>query len=204
MTRTTIRSDRTRVPPVTALRSPPASRMTGADSPVIADSSTDATPSTTSPSPGIRLAGVDDDDVARDAAAVPGTSSIEPSLDGACGRASRSRVPRSDAACALPRASAIASAKFAKSTVNQSQAAMSPAKTFSCVASPRRLDEQDGHDDASDLDEEHHGVARDVARVELPDGRRGRPADDRGVEQGHGRLSSQLERLHDRPERERG
>ena len=51
--RTTIRSDSTRVPPVTAERSPPDSRMTGADSPVMADSSTEATPSTTSPSPGI-------------------------------------------------------------------------------------------------------------------------------------------------------
>ncbi len=37
-------SDSTRVPPVTAERSPPDSRMTGADSPVIADSSTEATP----------------------------------------------------------------------------------------------------------------------------------------------------------------
>ena len=52
--RTTIQSESTRVPPVTAERSPPLSRMTGADSPVIADSSTEATPSTTSPSPGIR------------------------------------------------------------------------------------------------------------------------------------------------------
>ena len=50
---TTIRSDSTFVPPVTADRSPPDSRMTGADSPVIADSSTEATPSTTSPSPGM-------------------------------------------------------------------------------------------------------------------------------------------------------
>ncbi len=50
---TTILSDRTVVPPVTALRSPPDSRMTGADSPVMADSSTVATPSTTSPSPGM-------------------------------------------------------------------------------------------------------------------------------------------------------
>ena len=41
------------VPPVTALRSPPASRTTGADSPVIADSSTTAMPSMTSPSPGM-------------------------------------------------------------------------------------------------------------------------------------------------------
>ena len=51
--RTTIRSDSTFVPPVTADRSPPDSRMTGADSPVMADSSTEATPSTTSPSPGM-------------------------------------------------------------------------------------------------------------------------------------------------------
>ena len=51
--RTTIRSESTMVPPVTPERSPPASRMTGADSPVIADSSTDAIPSMTSPSPGM-------------------------------------------------------------------------------------------------------------------------------------------------------
>ena len=51
--RTTMRSDSTRVPPVTALRSPPDSRMTGALSPVMADSSTVAMPATMSPSPGI-------------------------------------------------------------------------------------------------------------------------------------------------------
>ena len=50
---TTIRSLSTRVPPVTALRSPPDSRITGADSPVIADSSTEAMPSMTVPSPGM-------------------------------------------------------------------------------------------------------------------------------------------------------
>lgn len=50
---TTIRSESTLVPPVTADLSPPDSRITGADSPVIADSSTLATPSTTSPSPGM-------------------------------------------------------------------------------------------------------------------------------------------------------
>ena len=52
--RTLSQSEVTRVPPVTAERSPPLSRMTGADSPVIADSSTEATPSMTSPSLGIR------------------------------------------------------------------------------------------------------------------------------------------------------
>ena len=35
--RTVIQSERTRVPPVTAERSPPDSRITGADSPVMAD-----------------------------------------------------------------------------------------------------------------------------------------------------------------------
>jgi hypothetical protein len=51
--RMTMRSLMTRVPPVTALRSPPLSRMTGADSPVMAASSTLAMPSMTSPSAGI-------------------------------------------------------------------------------------------------------------------------------------------------------
>ena len=41
------------MPPVTAERSPPASRITGADSPVIADSSTEPTPSMISPSAGM-------------------------------------------------------------------------------------------------------------------------------------------------------
>ena len=63
------------MPPVTAERSPPDSRITGADSPVIADSSTDATPSTTSPSPGMRSPGVHDDEVARARARWPDTDS---------------------------------------------------------------------------------------------------------------------------------
>ena len=53
LTRTTIQSDITVVTPVTALLSPPLSLITGADSPVMALSSTDAAPSTTSPSAGI-------------------------------------------------------------------------------------------------------------------------------------------------------
>ena len=51
--RTLIQSESTTVPPVTAERSPPDSRMTGADSPVIADSLTEAMPSMTSPSAGM-------------------------------------------------------------------------------------------------------------------------------------------------------
>ena len=56
------------MPPVTALRSPPASRITGADSPVIADSSTEAMPSIDRAVAGDHLAGLDDDDVAARAA----------------------------------------------------------------------------------------------------------------------------------------
>ena len=52
--RTRIQSEMTCVPPVTAERSPPASRMTGANSPVMAASLTEATPSMTSPSEGMR------------------------------------------------------------------------------------------------------------------------------------------------------
>lgn len=55
--RITSQSESTRVPPVTAERSPPDSRTTGALSPVMALSSTDATPSTTSPSDAITSPG---------------------------------------------------------------------------------------------------------------------------------------------------
>ena len=48
------------------------------------------------------------------------------------------RVLRSVAACALPRPSAIASAKLAKSTVNQRNTTTRPAKTFSSPSTSRR------------------------------------------------------------------
>ena len=108
------------MPPVTAERSPPDSRITGADSPVIADSSTEPTPSITSPSAGMT--------------SPASTITTSPRCSSAAGssRPSRSRasvvvrVARSVAACALPRPSAIASAKFANSTVSQSQNAITP------------------------------------------------------------------------------
>jgi hypothetical protein len=116
--RTRIQSEMTRVPAVTAERSPPPSRMTGADSPVIAASFTDATPSMTSPSAGIR-------------SPVP-TKTISPARSCAAGITSSllpftrlavscDLVSRSDAACALPRPSAIASAKLPNNTVSHSQ-----------------------------------------------------------------------------------
>ncbi len=62
--RTLIQSDSTRVPPVTAERSPPDSRITGADSPVIADSSTEAMPSHDLAVARDQFAGFDEDEVA--------------------------------------------------------------------------------------------------------------------------------------------
>ena len=94
------------MPPVTALRSPPDSRITGADSPVIADSSTEAMPSITVPSPGITLAGLDHHDVA----ALQLGGGLRRSRRAACATVSV-RIARSASACALPRPSASASAQ---------------------------------------------------------------------------------------------
>ena len=94
-------------------------------------------------------------------------------LDRAVGRGGRGpsvslRVLRSVAAWALPRPSAIASAKLANSTVNHRNTTTSPANTFSL---PRRVaevaDEQDRRQHRADLDDEHHRVAGQRARVEL-------------------------------------
>src|SRR5580700_2921021 len=116
--RTLISSESTRVPPVTADRSPPHSRITGADSPVIADSSTDATPSITSPSPGTNSPAVT---ITKSPArnCDPGTDSMLPSCFNRRATVS-ARDLRKASACAFPRPSAIASAKFANSTVNHS------------------------------------------------------------------------------------
>src|ERR1700728_1634070 len=118
--RTRIQSDKTCVPPVTAERSPPDSRITGADSPVIAASLTEATPSITSPSEGM-LSPASTNTISPTLRLVPDTSRKVLS-DPVNSLAWLSvRVFLSDSACALPRPSATASAKFANSTVNQSQ-----------------------------------------------------------------------------------
>ena len=131
-TRILISSDNTRVPPVTPLRSPPLSRMTGADSPVMADSSTVAAPSITSPSAGmISPACTRTTSPLRRPSAL--TSSTLPFLP--TRRATvLTRVPRNACACALPRPSATASAKLANKTVNQSQTASCAMKLRSVVA----------------------------------------------------------------------
>ena len=120
VTRITMRSLMTRVPPVTALRSPPLSRMTGADSPVMAASSTLAMPSMTSPSAGI-TSPVSQTTMSPFCRSGAGTLVSTPFFKR---RAMVSlRALRRLSAWALPRPSATASAKFAKSTVNHSQTA---------------------------------------------------------------------------------
>ena len=178
---TTIRSESTRVPPVTADRSPPDSRMTGADSPVIADSSTEAIPSTTVPSPGITWPGFDDDPVALCAGSSAGTGSSPFRVRRRAIVSVRPR--RSAAACALPRPSAIASAKFAKSSVNQSQSAIWKLKRTSLPRATSRTS-RNGDQDRSDEDDEHDRVLRLEARIELAEGIADGGADDRAVEKG--------------------
>src|SRR5438128_6274894 len=123
---TTIRSDSTVVPPVTEEKSPPDSRITGARSAVLAASSTQAMPSTTSPSPGITCP-------ASTTHRSPTWSSLE-ALSTIVSSGSwtwatvSDRVLRRVSAWALPRPSATASAKLANSTVNQSQIVTSAAK----------------------------------------------------------------------------
>src|SRR5581483_6407349 len=118
--RTLIQSDNTCVPPVTAERSPPDSRITGADSPVIAASLTEATPSITSPSDGI-LSPASTSTISPTFRLVPGTRRTVPSEPDSSLAWLSVRVLRSESACALPRPSATASAKLANNTVNHSQ-----------------------------------------------------------------------------------
>ncbi len=125
---TTMRSDRTVVPPVTAERSPPDSRMTGADSPVIADSSTEATPSLISPSDGIRSPASHTTRSPFLSSAAAMTVSEPSGLSRRAAVSVRSR--RSVSACALPLPSAIASAKLAKSTVRASQMVIETVKVL--------------------------------------------------------------------------
>ncbi len=123
----TSQSERMRVPPVTDAKSPPDSRITGADSPVMALSSTDAPPSITSPSQGMMSpASTSTTSPLRSSSA--GTWSI-----GAPYLASRNLrakavffTPFRLLACALLRPSASASAKLANSTVNHSHRLIAP------------------------------------------------------------------------------
>ena len=135
--RITSQSERMRVPPVTEAKSPPDSRITGADSPVMALSSTEAPPSMTSPSQGIiSPASTSTTSPLRRSSA--GTWSTVASCCGA--RSLRAKAvfftPFRLLAWALLRPSAIASAKLANSTVNHSQILMAAVKVALPVRAP--------------------------------------------------------------------
>ena len=116
------RSESTRVPPTIAEFGPPGSRITGADSPVTADSSTDATPSITSASAAITSPGsIRMRSPFFKFSASTSSGDVTSSTDlMRFARISR-LVPRSAIACARPRSSASASEKFANQSVIQSQ-----------------------------------------------------------------------------------
>ncbi|MND63298.1 hypothetical protein D3C80_546060 [compost metagenome] len=123
---TSSQSETMRVLPVTAERSPPDSRITGADSPVMAASLTAAIPSITSPSPGISSPASTRTISPRRRLAAGTDSNLPSALRR---RAVKPWLPaRRLSARALPRPSARASAKLAKSTVNQSQRAICTAR----------------------------------------------------------------------------
>ena len=159
-------------------RSPPDSRMTGADSPVIADSSTEAMPSTTVPSPGMT------------SPASTTTTSPRCSSDAGFVAPSRStavvvvRIARSASAWALPRPSASASARFAKTTVSHSQTVTVNVNHAGSSPPPSELPPKNWMShaivviDGADLDDEHDRVADLHARVELA-----QRADDGGADQ---------------------
>src|ERR1019366_3889680 len=118
VTFTLIWSESTRVPPVTAERSPPDSRMTGADSPVMADSSTEATPLIISPSDGMSSPADTNTTSPARSFELCTCSVRSPSIMRLAIVSERAFLRVS--ACALPRPSAMASAKLANNTVNHS------------------------------------------------------------------------------------
>ena len=160
----TMRSESTFVPPVTADRSPPDSRMTGADSPVMADSSTEATPSTTSPSPGM-TSPASQTTRSPTRSSVPGTCSSP-------GRPSSRRATvsvlalRRVSACALPRPSATASARLAKIDGQPQPDGDRPAEPVARVQGG-----QHGGEHRADLDHEHDRGLDHHPRVELAERR---------------------------------
>ena len=127
--RTLIQSDTTVVPPVTAERSPPLSRITGALSPVMAASLTDATPSMISPSEAITSPASTrmTDPISRSDALVGITVPVSGSTISLA--LVVTRVARRLSAAALPRPSATLSATLANRTVAHSHSA-------SCTAKP--------------------------------------------------------------------
>ena len=166
------RSEITVVPPVTADRSPPDSRITGADSPVIAASLTEATPSITSPSPGMtspastRTRSPDLEVLGRsplvELAIVGGEQPL-------CGRGGA----RGAQGVGLRLASTLG---HRLGEVGEEEREPQPQDDLEAeaemVGARRQVaQEEDGGEERHDLDDEHHRVADHLSRVELAEGR---------------------------------
>ena len=180
---TTIRSDSTRVPPVTALRSPPDSRITGrrlAGDRRLVDRGDALDHRAVA---GDQLAGLDDHDVALGelggllGGAVARASRRSPGASSAACRPGRGRDPRrTPRPCWRTRPSATARPRSS----NVYQAGSLPPERLAA----EHLDEPgDGGDRGADLDDEHHRVADLHARVELDEAVDQRAPDDVAAEQ---------------------
>ena len=184
-TRTTSQSERTRVPPVTALRSPPLSRMTGALSPVMALSSTEATPSTISPSHGMTS---------------PASTRTRSPLRSVAAETSRRRrvAPRLGELLrrrVLARLAERVGLRLAAALghrlgeVREEHREPEPERDGEderrrrLALADERLDEEHRREDAADLDDEHHRVLELMARVELRERVDDRALDDRRIEE---------------------
>ena len=167
VTSTTMRSESTRVPPVTALRSPPDSRMTGADSPVIADSSTEAMPSTTVPSPGMTSpASTTTTSPRRRSAAGDGRPVREP-----CGRRRAHRPQRVGLGLAAALGERLGEVGEDDGQPQPDRDGEREPRGLAAAAQRAAAEELDqpgdGRDDGADLDHEHDRVADLHAGVEL-------------------------------------
>ena len=92
------------------------------------------------------------------------------------------RVLRKASAWALPRPSAIASAKFAKMTVNQSQSVIWTRKLSGSPSVPVKIRTVVDH--RAHFGDKHHRVLHHVDRVEFLERFADRGNDNRGIEDG--------------------
>ena len=173
------------MPPVTAERSPPASRMTGADSPVIADSLTEATPSRISPSPGmISPASTSTTSLSlRSSALTTLTGPVEVSrIDVALGRGVGARLAQRVGL----RLAAPFGDRFGE--IGEQHREPQPGGDLAGerglpVVGDEVAHEQERDDGRHDLGHEDHRVLGERPRIELAQGVDRRGADDPGVEQ---------------------
>ena len=171
---TTISSDSTRVPPVTAERSPPDSRITGADSPVIADSSTVAMPSMTSPSPGMTSPADDDAEVAD--LQLRRRDLDEPAVAADVGDGLAARLAQRGGlglAATLGHRLGEVGEQHREPQEGDDDAGE---EVLLAAGVGEVADEQDRRQHRADLDDEHHRVLGERPRVELDEGVERQPA----------------------------